>query len=237
MRINTETIKEQLATRDTIEKKDFILLAKRQKCDFSENSVYWIINKMLNDKMIRRVGAGKYQVINGKGAIDYSYCPSDKASKIIKKVAKQFPLMDFQIWESIQYNYFANHQIANNTIFFETDKMLLESIFEFLKNNCKENVLLAPDAQEYARYANADTIVVQRQVTEAPTNKMSIHTVPIEKLLVDMLTDKTVAILLSKNERFAIGKDILLRYNINIAKAKRYAKRRNAIEKLESILE
>ena len=231
-----EDIKNQLANKQTIEKKDIIRLARKQKPNFSEKSTYWLINQMISDNIIRRVGPGKYWVVEKEETVEYIYHPSEKAREIIEKAKKRFPLMKFQVWESIQYNYFANHQISNNTIFFETNRMLLESVFEFFKNEGKETVLLSPSKREYMRYASMNTIVVQGEITEAPKGKKGTHLVPIEKLLIDTLTDKIAILLFSKNERDKIVQEISSRYNVNIAKAMRYAKRRNAEERLRFIL-
>ena len=192
---------------------------------------------MVEERVLRRIGPGQYQVVEGMKTIDYDYHPSKKMEEIIERVSRRFPFLDFQIWKSIQYNYFANHQISNNIIFFETDKMSLESVFEFLKNECNQDILIFPSMREYRRYADTDTIIMQSSVTEAPIDKKRKHLVPIEKLLIDTLTNRIVALLFSLTERNNIAEEILLRYNVNIAKARRYAKRRNVGKKLEAILE
>lgn len=42
-------------------------------------------------------------------------------------------MLEFQMWELIQFNEFLNHQIAKNIIVVEVENMLEDSVFDTLR--------------------------------------------------------------------------------------------------------
>ena len=50
-----------------------------------------------------------------------------------EKITDRYPLLEFQMWELIQFNEFLNHQIAKNIIVVEVENMLEDSVFDTLR--------------------------------------------------------------------------------------------------------
>lgn len=63
----------------------------------------------------------------------YNYLSSREIEGLTKLIREAYPFAEFQIWESAQYNKFLNHLLAENIIFIESEKMLIESIYETLR--------------------------------------------------------------------------------------------------------
>jgi hypothetical protein len=222
-----------ISTNKCVGRAEIILAARCEQPDFSEKSIYWLLNQLIESRLIARVGRNKYILIReGEIRKDYRYIPSEKMQKVISALSKEYPRMEFQAWEAIQFNYFLNHQIAHNTIFIEVEHMLENSVYEFLCDEFHGNVLLKPNQDVYGLYGKDDTIVVLSLITAAPTNKNNIHLALLEKLLVDMMTNKLIPIFVSRSEFPHILEDAFSMYRIDETKMFRYAARRNAAKKI-----
>jgi hypothetical protein len=229
---NNELIK-NITEDKYIDKSSIIKAARTINPDFSEKSIYWLLDQLMDSGLLIRVGRNKY-VINKDGRIlkQYKYQYSDKMQKIVSALETEFPLINFQAWESIQYNYFVNHQIAHNTLFVEVENQLENSVYEYLKDRFNSNVLLKPDINLYNLYVSDETIIVLNLITEAPANKNNKHGILLEKLLVDMMTNKLITMFVSKSEYTNVFENAFNMYCIDETKLFRYAKRRNADKRI-----
>lgn len=202
-----------------------------------ESSAFWLIRQMIQEGLIFRVGRGKYMVNRAKRPLrSYDYTFSDGLQKIVSSIEEQYPLVEFQSWETAQYNYFVRHLIAHNVYFIEVEKMLENTVFDYLRTYWKGMVLVKPDMRTCMTYADGETIIVQKMISEAPVSSHNPHGVPIEKLLVDMLADKKVGIWIEEAEFPAIWEDIFSRYVVDETKMFRYARRRNAEDKVRHFI-
>lgn len=220
-----------------IGKEEIFQIALTENISLKQSSVFWVINKMLEAGLLIKVGRNRYCVSKSdKAKKVYEYSFSEKMQKVVDALSEEFPLMEFQAWESIQYNYFINHQIAHNTLFVEVENMLENSIYEFLREKFGRNVLLKPDLETSTIYAESDTIIVQNLISEVPVNQKQPHNVLLEKMLVDMLTDKLVRMFVSQGEFAHVYENAFEAYAIDESKFFRYARRRNAEEKIRDFI-
>ncbi len=230
-------VAENIPINQCISKEDILEIAYAQQIDMKESSIFWLIRKLIEIGAITRKGRNRYyRITENKARKQYCYRPSEKLTSIIKFLEEEYPLLEFQVWESIQFNYFVNHQIAHNTIFVEVENMLQDSVYETLRDEYGRSVLLKPTVEIYNIYAEDDTIVVLNLVSETPVNKALPHGVLLEKLLVDMMTNKIIPIFVSKSEYSDVYEEAFGKYCIDESKMFRYARRRNAEERLRKFL-
>lgn len=235
--INIEKIVKDIPNDKYVNKDDIILAARRDKPNFSEKSVYWLLNRLMVMGLLIRVGRDKYRLRkNNKILKTYHYQYSKKMQNVVSILTRKYPLMEFQVWESIQFNYFVNHQIAHNILFVEVENMLENSTYELLRDKFDGNVLLCPNYDTYSLYVADETIVVLNLITETPTDKNNIHNVLLEKLLVDMMINKLISLFVSKSEFAHILEEAFLMYCINESKMFRYARRRNADKRIREFI-
>lgn len=221
----------------TIDKETIYQAAIEKNTRLKTPSIYWLINNLIDQGLLIRVGRNKYCVTTAdlKRKV-YHHQFSATLQKIVDDVAEQFPLIQFQAWESIQFNRFANHQIAQNMFFIEVESMLESAVYEFLREDTTHQVLLKPTMEICEVYAGNDTIIVQNLITETPVNQQAPHHVMLEKLLVDMFADKKMLLFLEESEFSAILEDAFHTYIIDESKMFRYARRRNIEDKIKEII-
>lgn len=221
----------------TIDKETLYQTAIQNHCQLKSSSIYWLINRLIDEGFLIRVGRNKYVVASDSVARKpYHHHFSDTLQSIVDKVATHFPLVIFQAWESTQFNRFANHQISQNLFFIEVENMLESAVYEFLRNESNEQVLLKPDLKTSEIYAVSNTIIVQNLITEAPTDPHEPHHVMLEKLLVDMFAEEKMRLFLEENEFCSILEEAFHTCVIDESKMFRYARRRHIEDKIKQCI-
>jgi uncharacterized protein DUF6577 len=106
-------------------------------------------------------------------------------SKIIRDVKKAFPLLDFCCWSTVQFNPFAQHLIAQPTIFLYAESDALETVAETLKKN-GWYAWANPGKINAQRYVQPGekTVILRPSTSKQPES--TNHAASIEKALVDL---------------------------------------------------
>lgn len=100
----------------------------------SDSSINWLLEKLRRENQIASIGRGKYIKIPECNAKElYTYNHSYEYLEVEEKITDWYPLLEFQMWELIQFNEFLNHQIAKNIIVVEVENMLEDSVFDTLR--------------------------------------------------------------------------------------------------------
>lgn len=220
-----------------VTKEEIVKIVRDFSIEIKDSSASWLVRQLIDAGLIARVGRNQYcSLVENQNLKNYAYQPSEYMSKVVIQLSEEYPMMKFQAWEAIQFNYFVNHQIAHNIVFIEVESMLEDSVYEFLRDEYNGNVLLKPNEDVFNLYTGKNTIIVSNLITEAPVNKENEHLVSIEKFLVDMVCNKLIFMLVEKSEYPEIYEEIFSRYTIDESKLFRYARRRNAEKRLKEYL-
>ena len=208
------------------------------KTDLSFNSFNWTLNDIVSKGMITKKARDMYLLADD--SIDKSiYIPiyNEKSNELILNIEKQFPYLDFVCFESVMLNEFLNHLISRNTIFIMVEKDASDFVFRYLQEETDKNILLRPNSKEWDAYWNQDSIIVLNLVSESPMDRKKPHEITIEKLLVDIIAEKSFGFLISKSEVEGIFRTAAERYKIDTIRLMRYAKRRNKASEIMNLLE
>lgn len=79
-------------------------------------------------------------------------------------------------------------------------------------------------------------IVVKRLISESPQSRNVKWHSRVEKLMVDMISDKLLSELISPAELPTMYEDIFSKYIVDESSMFRYAKRRNALDKIKQFI-
>ena len=211
--LNVEAIIEQIEPFTLISKRDFEVLGHSIVPQYSDRSIYWLLSKLINMGKLQSVGRNSYLVLNDiSPKPEYSYSHSTIMEEVITKIEKEYPLVVFQVWELIQMNEFANHQIASNILFVEVERMLEESVFNMLSDTY-QRILIRPSIDVFYTYRDDNMIVIQTLLAETP-KPLGTHSCCLEKLLVDLFSKKLTGQLIQKAEYTVIYENAFARYCI-----------------------
>ena len=198
--MDQETVLKNFFPGKTFTKSQFRKAVHALNPEYAESSINWLLEKLKKENQIIAVGQGKYERMSDMAEKNqYGYTHSKEYRDIERKITKEYPLVEFQMWELIQFNEFVNHQIAKNLIVVEVENMLEETVFDTLHREYPY-VLYSPQMEYYYRHKGEEnTVVVLKLISEAPKPREG-HSSRLEKLLVDLFTSKFTGYLIEKSE-------------------------------------
>lgn len=144
-----------------------------------------------------------------------------------------FPYLNYIIWHISEINSISQHLINKDTYYVEVERDAIDAVFEQLREKFKY-VLRAKTNEDV--YFGESVIIVRSLVTGSPTQSINIvPTTTIEKLLVDLFTDKEFKFL-HGYELTHIFNNAFSKYTINIDKLLRYASRKAKREQISEFI-
>ena len=191
---------------------DIVNLIKKANPHVSAIKIKWMLFDLEKSNTISRIGTKQY-VANGN---IYSFEISELSKEIDYLISNNYPDVDFIIWESSQLNEWMNFLLSKNIIFVEVENDLKDFIFSVLqeKYGQKQTVLLDPSIDVLSRYIDNHPIVVKPLFSRSPKSKKN-HKILIEKILVDIFSDKLLVSMIGTNDREEIARSIIKSYSIN----------------------
>lgn len=208
-----------------------------QSIEISKVTLSWYLSGMVKDGILHKLGRGIY---TDKSVSQVEYTPRlrDKAVKIGKEVAKNYPFINVSVLDGQIFCDFQHHLSTNNIIYVEVDRDVTESIFHFLKET-ESRVYHNPD--ESFVYDNIDLaksgIIVKPLVTESPLEDYKgVKTPRLEKILVDILCDDDMGYLHGAEWSYMF-RNALSQYSVNRTTMLRYASRRNVREVIQAAID
>lgn len=198
------------------------------------SQVKYCLATMLENGLIQRNGRNEYTRAEESLKIEYINQYSEEALKIIKCMKKKYPLLEYRVWELSWLNEFINHMIGSNRIMVEVEKKACEFVYDDIAKVTNQRVLVKPTDKEMMLYSGANTIVIDRLISESPRGKEA-YSVPLEKIIVDLISNKNIC-LSEKDLNYAV-QTIQRKYKIDKSKILRYARRRGKEEEVRCLLE
>lgn len=231
-----ELVLNNLQGETVFDKNQFKMIVRMTNPNYSDSSINWLLEKLRSENQIASIGRGKYIKIPECNAKElYTYNHSHEYLEVEEKITDRYPLLEFQLWELIQFNEFLNHQIAKNIIIVEVENMLEDIVFDTLREQYP-NVFISPRIEQYHRYkGKEDNIVVLKLISETPKPRDG-HSSILEKLLVDLFSNKFTGRLIERSEYPAIFEDAFSKYYLDESKMFRYARRRNVESQIKEFV-
>ena len=192
----------------------------------SDSTFRWILYHLLLEEKIFRIDYDAYVIDKPQMLPEYKPDYSDKAKTLMEELAVKYPHTPFVIFESTLMNEFLNHQIAQNTIYVQITKDISSYVFDNLQEEYPGRVLYRPNKGIFNTYWTKDCIVVLDLISQAPLSKDNPHDMTAEKMLVDIIAEKSIAATYSPAELPQIFENVRRNYRIDRHKISRYAGRR-----------
>lgn len=221
---------EKFKDKDYFTRQELFAFYRNFEPELKEGTFTWRIYDLKNKNIMRSIKRGVYAI---------SYKPKYKPgiSPRIQKTAKflfdQLPDTRHCIWETSWLNEFTQHQTSRSSLIIEIEKDLEESLFYAFRDQMAGDVFLNPDQKTvdfYIAESNQPTII-KRLISRSPLNKRTekkvrIFTPSLEKILVDVYTEKKIFYYLQGSELTHIFENAINNYTIDFTKLFSYAKRR-----------
>lgn len=232
-----DTIKDKIQSyfneQSTISKDELVQCILMDFPELKQSTINVYLSRLKKEGVIKNPARGIYALKEKKA---YSPIIDSNLKRLFNKVKKDYPFVDFCIWDTKWLNEFMRHQPFKFYTVIELDKDVTESVFYALKEQAKQ-VYIEPDAETFNLYISnsEDVIILKHLISEAPLQDMDKITVPtLEKLLVDMTID-TKVYAAQQGEIEFIYANAFNKYGVNKNKMKRYAYRRNRENEIENL--
>lgn len=199
----------------------------------SNTQIAYDLQKRLDHGDLVRVGWGRYSLPLKR---QYNHNYSEFAVNVANTIHDDYDGVNFQVFELIQLNDFMNHQMAHNTIFVTVENDLVDYVFDTLMDAYPGQVMLKPKLDEYYRYRQENEIVVGRLPSETPKGIREPWMSRLEKIMVDVFTDKLISKIVPEGEKQLILDGAFSEYLMDVNTMIRYAKRKGVEEKILRIL-
>ena len=204
-------------------------LIKDEKHYNTTRACIYEINRMIEDNKVYKLSSNVYKYGSKK---NFSIKKNEINVDIINSIINNYDI-DFVVWNISILNEWLNHMINSNIVILEVEKTYIEFVFEHLKD--KYNVLINPSESEIYNYSTDNTIILKPLITKAPIDYKE-KAPKIEKLIVDIFSDKIINYFFDGNERKFIYQRIFDTYAVNYKTLFAYAKRRSIYEELLNYL-
>ena len=207
------------------------VVLSRCKANISDVAIYKRINKMIASGTLSRVGNGQY-AFDAKKRFDYSLENATALNVLSKLEDRLGQSAKYILYETTVLNAFLNHLIGRSTVIAEVERGLAEPVFWFLKEEGFDNVMLNPSENENYMYNPYDGsgVIIKTMVSKSPIDN-KCHKLTIEKLVVDIVCDKTLNMFYEGDEVSHMVKDILNNYMVKFDSIRNYAKRRHGFDR------
>ena len=221
-----EQILPDLSGQKVYRRDELFHLLQGEKKDLGDSAFRWALYNLQREQQLFRTGYDSYTTVRPKELPVYKPFYSDKAKAVQGMLEKDFPQLTFVVFESVLLNEFLNHQIAQNTLYVQVEKEISSYTFDCLRESFSGTVLYNPGKNDFDRYWVRDCLVVLDLISQSPLSRSAPHEMPLEKMLVDIVAEKSIAATFSPSELPDVFEYALESYQVDERKLNRYAGRR-----------
>ncbi len=199
--------------------------------DYSPASCLWVIGKMIERGWIGNLGYGYYR----KSPVFQELSLTKKANRaLLEEVTRKFPQARLEAFETGLIEVLGGFEADTEILFLSIDKKHLFELYLFLKEKGERDVMLQPTAREIEFYMRPNSIILRPLFSRAPSRKGQLASP--EKLIVDLIKDKTIHNVFPYLEQEECVHKILSMNAVNFQTILQYASRRNCREEILGII-
>lgn len=231
-----EQLRNRFGKRQSLSRQELYAFYTEFKPDLKETTFRWIIYNLKEKQIITSISKGLF-TLSFKPVFKPETDRSEK--KIFSVIEKQFAGLKFCVWSTRIVSEFMLHIPAKHITILQMEKEALEPVYDFLKTQKLGDIFIQPEKKEIERYIyeSDKAIVLLPLVTKSPLQKIDkIQTVTLEKLIVDLYSDKKLFVVFQGSELAYIINTAYNRYAIDFTTLFHYANRRRKDVDLKNFL-
>ncbi len=221
---------EEFKDKDVFSREELFDFFRYFEPNLKEGTFGWRIYDLKNKNIIKSIQRGYYTI-----SYKPNYKPeiSGEVIKLAKVISKHFEDVKQCIWDTGWVNEFAQHQSGKKLIIIEIEKDFVESLYYELKDSFRFDFYLNPDEKAIDFYISEsqNPVIIKKLITRSPISKRiekkaKFYTPLLEKILVDLFTEKKLFYFYQGAELMHVYENALKNYTLNYTKLFSYAKRR-----------
>ena len=221
-----EQLKKEFKGKDSFSRGELFDFFKNYEPNLKETTFRWRIYSLKQKQVITTISKGLF-TLSFKPIFKPNF--EDIELKLFFKIEKQFPSLKCCIWSTRIINEFMLHIPGKFITILQIEKDAIEPVYSFLKSQNFQSIFIEPKEKEIDRYIfeTETAIILLPLVSKSPIQKVKkVATITIEKLIVDLYSDKKLFAAYQGSEFIHIINNAFSRYSIDFTKLFHYAKRR-----------
>lgn len=231
-----EQLRKRFGERQSFSRQELYGFYTEFKPDLKQTTFRWIIYNLKEKQIISSISKGLFTL-----AFKPVFKPDiDKATKkIYISIEKQFSALKFCIWSTQVVSEFMLHVPAKHITILQVEKEALGPVYDFLKTQKLGDIFIQPKEKEIERYIyeSDKAIVLLPLVSKSPLQNVNkVQTVTLEKLIIDLYSDKKLFAAFQGSELAHIVNTAYNRYAIDFTTLFHYANRRRKDVDLKNFL-
>lgn len=224
-------------TNKIVKKIDIEKIAKKKYDIQSEKTIRNIIGILKSNNIIKEIEKGKYIVVT---KLIYEYKERKEENIIYRIIKREYPQINFIVWNTDILNEFTLHYVVTNYIIIETEKIAIDLIANLLKTNyLKKYTIITQDILNNNKeiYSNTENLIVIKPLhVKSPLRKEKDKKyVSIEKIMLDLYVDN-LYIQYQGKELETIYENIFEKYDIDLKRLIKYAECRTDINEYKKFI-
>ncbi len=203
--------------------------------EVSERSIICTISRLVESGKLTRIARGVYS-IPSEHKNDFNVVLGEMETRVSGLLKEKLPFATFCIYNGQTLAPLQHHLSFNNITYVETERYVMESVFNILHEN-GITVYLNPKENFVSLYIDLKqpAVIVKPMVSESPVKQKDGITIPtLEKLLVDIRKDSDFGYLQGMEAEYMLENAQII-YSINNSRLRRYARRRHLDIPLDKI--
>lgn len=236
-----ENLKSRFRDQDAIPKEQIIDFLRLFYVEAKLSTLNWRLHELARDGVLIRTGWG-YYALNTRRQFSPSI-PKD-LQKVGDQIKADLPFIEYCVWDTRTIADLMIQQPMDFIQLVEVERVALSSTYNLLQNRGifpERNVGSVYYYEDWIRLihhgASAEApIIIKPLIGEAPLQQEAPYkTASLEKVIVDLIADQDLFFAFQEELAYII-KSAFEKYAINRDKLRRYARRRNKIEKVDFFL-
>lgn len=229
-------LQDRFGRRSSFTRKELYDLYCETEPELKETTFRWRIYYLKKEGIIRSLSNGVFTL----GQLPV-YVPSlnHNIRELSQSLSSQFYGLRYCIWSTSVIHEFMLHIPGNSYTILEVEREAMNPVFNHLKDIGIQNVFLQPKEIELERYVaeKDNAIIIKRLITKAPIQIIeNIPTTSLEKLIVDLFSDKKIFSAYQGSELAHIINNAYKKYSIDMTRVMHYAGRRVKTKELTNFL-
>lgn len=213
---------------------------RRFEPDLKAGTLGWRIYNLKKKNIIKSVRRGYYTI-----SYQQQYNPeiTGELMKLAKVISQQFEDVRYCLWNLDWVNEFSQHQSTKNLIMIEVEKDFEDSLYFELKDAFQFDIYLNPDEKVINLYIaeSQNPIVIKKIISRSPLSEriekgMKFYVPRLEKILVDLFTERELFYFYQGAELVHIYENVLKKYPLNYTSLFSYARRRNQEQDIKDFM-
>lgn len=231
---------EEFKDKASFTREEILQFYRQFEPDLNEGTFGWRIHDLKNRNIITPLKRGLYVISNKP---EFKPVFSSGLLELAKLLSEKFGEVKHCVWETAWLNELAQHQTGKSILLVEGEKGFEESMFYALKDNLHSEVFVNPDERAIDFYIaeSKHPVIIKKLLTRAPlikrsADKIEFNTPTLEKILVDLFTEKRLFSYFQGAELIHIYENALSKYTINFTRLFSYARRREREKEIKQFM-